>query len=307
VALCNGTDNAKLKKRLTDEYPDKELIRRVYEALGNYFQIAVGFGMDTMHDFSLADFCSVFKFPLLQAHHALKILELSGYIEYTEETDNAARLLFTVTRDDLYKYLHQDRRTDEVVQTILRSYTGLFADHVFIDERLIASRSGFTAREVYEVLTALSKRRIVNYIPKKKTPLIIYTRTREELKYLEIPRPAYEERKERHKNRIGKVLEYMNEEERCRSSMLLQYFGEKHVRYCGHCDVCLGKNASGLRNAEFDAIREALLEIVSATPAAVKDIVESLSFPADKTLTVIRFLADHDERFILRDEYLSVQ
>ena len=84
MALCSSTDSAKLKKRLADEFPDKEFIYRVYEALGNYYQIAVGYGLDTVHDFSLTDFCSAYKFSLLQAHHALKILGLSGYIEYTE-------------------------------------------------------------------------------------------------------------------------------------------------------------------------------------------------------------------------------
>ncbi|GHU54918.1 ATP-dependent DNA helicase RecQ [Bacteroidia bacterium] len=306
VALCCGIDNGKLKRRMSDEYPDKELILRVYEALGNYFQIAVGFGLDTIHDFSLSDFCSAFRFSMLQAHHALKILELSGYIEYTEEMDNSSRLLFTVTRDDLYKYLHQDRRTDEVVQTILRSYTGLFADYVFINESEIGSRTGFSSHEVYETLSALSKRHIVSYIPRKKTPLIIYTRTREELKYLEIPRSAYEERKERFENRIEKVLEYMNEEHVCRSKMLLSYFGEKQAKDCGCCDVCLTKNKSGLHNHEFNTIKEALLEILTSEPNPVRFIVDSLSFPSDDTLTVIRFLVDNDPRFHLADGYLSI-
>lgn len=304
VALCSGTDSAKLKKRLADEFPDREYIYRVYEALGNYFQIAVGFGMDTVHDFSLANFCSAFKLSLLQAHHALKILELSGYIEYTEEIDNASRLVFTATRDELYKYLHQDKRTDEVIQIILRSYTGLFADYVYINEALIATRANTSQQEVYDILIGLSKYRIVHYIPHKKTPLIVYTRTREEQKYLAIPRSAYEERKDRFESRIAKVLEYMNEKQLCRSRMLLAYFGEKDAKDCGGCDTCLAKNDSGLSNKEFNAIREELLKQVVADPCSVKDLAETLSFPTDKTITVIRYLADNDPRFILRDGYL---
>jgi ATP-dependent DNA helicase RecQ len=261
--------------------------------------------MDTIHNFLLSDFCTVFKFSVLQAHHALKILELSGYIEYTEEMENSSRLHFTATRDDLYKYLHQDKRTDEVIQTILRSYTGLFADYAYIDETLIATRSGFTPREVYETLSGLSKRHIVSYIPKKKTPLIIYTRTREDLKYLEIPRSAYEERKERFENRIEKVLKYINEEHLCRSKMLLNYFGEKEAKDCGCCDVCLAKNDSGLQHAEFNSIKEAILEILSSEPSPVKHITEFLPYPPEKTLAVIRFLADHDSGILLRDGYLS--
>ncbi|MDR1259081.1 MAG: RecQ family ATP-dependent DNA helicase [Tannerellaceae bacterium] len=306
VALCSGVDNAKLKKRLADEYPPKEFILRVYEALGNYYQIAVGYGLDTIHNFTLLDFCTAFKFPLLHAHNALKILELSGYIEYTEEMDSSSRLLFTIGRDDLYKYLNQDINTDEVIQAVLRSYTGLFTEYAYIDETFIAGRSALSPNEVYDILTRLSRYGIVSYIPKKKIPLIIYLRAREEQKYIVIPPSVYEKRRERYANRIEKMLEYMNEGRRCRSRMLLHYFGERDTHDCKCCDVCLKRNESGLSNAEFNAIKEALLEILTTTPCLVKSLIGYLPFSTEKIFTTIRFLAEHDERFILEDGYLSV-
>lgn len=306
VALCSNIDCTKLKKRLADEFPDRDFISRVYDALGNYYQIAMGFGLDTVHDFSLVDFCTAYKFSHLQAHHALKILELAGYIEYTEEQENASRLVFTATRDELYKYLHQDKKTDEVIQTILRSYTGLFSDYVYINEGLISTRTGLSQQEIYEVLVGLSKYRIVNYIPHKKTPLIIYTRTREEIKYLSIPRSAYEERKERFESRINRVMEYINENRICRSRMLISYFGEKGTSDCGCCDVCLAKNDSGLNNHTFNAIRDALKEALTDGPQEAKKLTENLPFPADKIITVIRYLADHDEHFSLEDGIISL-
>lgn len=307
VALCSGTDNAKLKKRLSDEYPAKEFICRIYEALGNYYQIAVGYGLDTVHDFSLADFCSAFKFSLLQTHHALKILELAGYIEYTEEVDNASRLIFTVNRDELYKYLHQDKETDDVIQILLRTYTGLFTDYAYIDESSIAPQAGITQDALYHILVNLSKGGIIHYVPKKKTPFIIYTQRREDQSRLAIPRSAYEERKERFENRINKVLEYINEEHKCRSRMLLEYFGEKKARDCGHCDVCLQKSDSGLKNADFNNIRQSLLDKLSQTPIHIKPLTDSLPYSEEKSITAIRYLADHDPRFQLRDGYLSLK
>ncbi|WP_288739127.1 ATP-dependent DNA helicase RecQ [uncultured Parabacteroides sp.] len=306
VALCSNIDCTKLKKRLADEFPDRDFISRVYDALGNYYQIAMGFGLDTVHDFSLVDFCTAYKFSHLQAHHALKILELAGYIEYTEEQENASRLVFTATRDELYKYLHQDKKTDEVIQTILRSYTGLFSDYVYINEGLISTRTGLSQQEIYEVLVGLSKYRIVNYIPHKKTPLIIYTRTREEIKYLSIPRSAYEERKERFESRINRVMEYINENRICRSRMLISYFGEKGTSDCGCCDVCLAKNDSGLNNHTFNTIRDALKEALTDGPQEAKKLTENLPFPADKIITVIRYLADHDKHFSLEDGIISL-
>jgi ATP-dependent DNA helicase RecQ len=196
---------------------------------------------------------------------------------------------------------------DEVIHTLLRSYTGLFTDYAYIDEALISTRSGVSRQEIYTILTGLSKCGIVSYIPQKKTPLIIYIRDREEQKYLFIPRPAYEERLKRFEKRISKVLEYMNEEHICRSRMLLRYFGEKAAKDCGYCDVCLAKSESGLNNAEFNEIREALLETLTTLPCLVRTLMESLPFPDEKSITAIRFLATHDERFILKDGYLSLK
>lgn len=301
VALCANPDNAKLKKRLADEFPDKEFICRVYEAMGNYFQIAVGYGLETVHDFSLQDFCATFRFPLLQTHSALKILQLAGYIEYTEEVDNASRLLFAVTRDELYKYLQQNKQVDDIIQATLRLYTGLFADYAYIDEKRIATRTGYTPQQIYETFVGLSKYRIIRYIPHKKTPLIIYTQPREEQKYLVIPRSAYEERKERFEKRIAKMLEYMNDNFHCRSRLLLAYFGETEAGDCGCCDVCLARNDSGLTNRDFNAIRETLIASLATAPLSVHDLAFRLPFPQEKTLTAVRFLADHDERFSIRD------
>ena len=306
VALCSPTDTAQLKKRISDEFPPKEFIYRVYEALGNYFQIAVGFGLDTAHDFLITDFCSAFKLPIIQTHSAIKLLELAGYLEYVEEVDNASRLIFTATREELYSYLRQDEQTDTVIKVILRSYTGLFADYVYINESLIATRAGCTPDEVYHLLVGLSKYRIVNYIPQKKTPLIIYRQVREEQKYLSIPRSAYEERKARNEARIGKVLEYIHNQHICRTRILLGYFGEKQDKDCGTCDVCLQQHSSGLTLAEFHSIQEALTKQLREKPASVSSLLQILTFPQEKILQVIRFLGDNDEHFHLEEGFLSM-
>jgi len=304
IALCSNIDNTKLKKRLADEFPHKEFIYRVYESLGNFYQIAVGYGLDTVHDFSLIEFCSAYKFSHLQAHHALKILELAGYIEYTEEIDNASRLHFISTRDELYKYLHQDKQMDEIIQVILRSYTGLFSDYVYIDEMVIANRAGVSTKNVYDLLTGLSKYKIVQYIPHKKIPLIIFTQTREETRHLRIPRPAFEDRKERFEKRIQKVLEYINNEHYCRSRMLLSYFGEKNSTDCNVCDICRARNDSGLSNHDFNSIRSQLIPLIDNKPVLINELIKHIPFPMETVITAIRFLADQDERFILEDGYL---
>ena len=305
VMLNSKIEKTKLKKRISDAYPEKKFIVRVYEALGFYFQIASGFGDYTTHDFSISDFCQAYKFSINQTHYALKILELSGYIEYVEEPDNASRLIFTVSREELYRLQNQDRLTDEIIQIILRSYTGLFADYAYIDETLIATRAETKPDEVYDRLITLSKNRIIHYVPRKKVPQITFTRPREEPKYVVIPRFAYEDRKKKDEKRMEKAIAYLTEAHHCRTRLLLHYFGEKNTNDCKTCDICLSKTQSGLTQWEFNMVRDALIEQLVKAPQDIRSLAESLPLEKEKNIQVIRFLLDHDDRFHQKDGALS--
>ena len=153
-------------------------------------------------------------------------------------------MIFIANKEDLYKYLHQDKQSDAIIQVILRSYTGLFADYAYINEALIATRANVSQQEVYDTLIGLSKYHIVKYIPHKKTPLIIYTQTREDLKSVVIQLSAFEERKQRFETRIQRVLDYIREDSRCRSRMWLESFGEAGSADCGWCDDCLARKST---------------------------------------------------------------
>ncbi|MDD6209184.1 MAG: RecQ family ATP-dependent DNA helicase [Bacteroidales bacterium] len=305
VVLRSPYDLAVLKRKPSDEFPERSFILRVYEALGNFYQIAVGAGGNSAHNFSLNEFCGVFGFPPLRTHNALKILELSGYIEYTEEINNLSRVMFITTRDELYRLKLHGERCDTVIQTLLRSYTGLFADYAYIEESIVASRCGLTEHEVYEVLKYLSQQRILQYIPQRKCPLIIYTRPREDQKYIIIPRNVYEERKSRFEERIGYVLRYLQSNDLCRSVQLLSYFGEENVKECGHCDVCLSKNEDGISRYDFNRIEEELINKVKENPVLLKELVKSIPYPEKKVMQVLRFLFDNHRLIYLSDGMVS--
>ena len=307
IALCSSTESSKLKKRLTDEYPDRKFLSRVYEALGHYFQIAIGFGAYITHGFSLPDFCKKFKLSSTQTHNALKILESAGYIEYIEEPDSNSRLLFLINRDELYK-MSLDKLTDDIIQVILRSYTGPFADYVFIDESLIATRTNSTYDSVYNALVTLSKIHVISYIPRKKLPQIIFTKNRIETNRIVIPRTSFEERKERSEERNSKVIEYISGQSFCRTKMLLHYFGEKTDKDCRTCDVCLRKNQTGLKNWEFNTVREALYQYIKDNNSGnIQILARELPLEKEKNLQIIRFLLEHDEHIKMKDGIIFIK
>ncbi|MDR1526776.1 MAG: RecQ family ATP-dependent DNA helicase [Dysgonamonadaceae bacterium] len=250
VALYSIRDEGQLKKRLKDEFPDKEFIHEVYEKMAYFFEIGMGMGIHTGHNFVIEQFCAAYHYNMTHVHSALKILDLAGYIEYLEETDKHSKLLFTVRRDDLYHIHGLDASLEYLMQVLLRSYTGLFSDYVYINEALLSQRTGMTAHEVYEGLKTLSIQNIIHYVPAKKIPVIYYLRDREEMKYLAIPKAVYEERRQRLNERIENVVRYGSSSEICRSRMLLNYFGEKDAVPCGHCDVCLAEKKKLQRKRE---------------------------------------------------------
>jgi ATP-dependent DNA helicase RecQ len=307
IILYTKADSTKLKKRISDSFPKRDFIKRVYEALGNYFQIAVGSGYGKVFDFALLEFCKNFNFPQLQTHHALKILGLAGYIEYTEEIDSRSRLRFQIYRDELYS-LRFDNDIDSLIHTILRSYTGVFVDDVYIDESLIATRIGKSKQEVYEMLVTLARLRYINYIPAKKTPFIIFTSAREENHFVSIPRTVYEERKKRFEHRIFSMIDYVERQNVCRSRMLLIYFGETDSKDCGCCDVCLKKNETGLTQYEYNRIEEKLIGLFKTNESyriheLVEHFIEGLDNKniSEKVIKVIRFKIDAGELNLIDD------
>lgn len=307
IILYAKVDSTKLKKRISDTFPKKDFIIRVYEALGNYFQIAVGSGYQSIYDFSLHEFCNAYKFSHLQTHHALKILELAGYIEYTEEVDARSRLRFRVFRDELYN-LNLTEENNELIHVILRNYTGVFSDEVYIDEALIANRMDKNRNDIYQMLVQLSKMRYISYIPQKKTPFIIFTTSREDTPFVSIPRSAYEERKKRFEKRIISMTDYAATSHICRSRMLLIYFDEKRSKDCGHCDVCLRKNESGLSNYEFTEIEQSLRQSLQSNMSQrLEPLLKTLSdFDDKKVIRVIRFLVDQG-KLALKDDEISLR
>ena len=296
VILYSKSDKTTLHKRVVDTFPDKEYILNVYEHLQYYYQMAMGDGFQCIREFNLEEFCRKFKYFPVPVDSALKILTQAGYLEYTDEQDNSSRILFTIRRDELYKLREMGKEAEALVQSILRSYTGVFTDYAYISEESLAVRTGLTRQQIYNILVTLTKRRIVDYIPRKKTPYIIYTRERLELRFLHIPPSVYEERKARYEARIKAMEEYVTTENICRSRMLLRYFGEKNEHNCGQCDVCLSKRATdNLSEESYEEVKRQILDLLSHSPLTPAETADQIKAEKEDIGQVIRYLLDEGE------------
>lgn len=263
VLLYSDADGTKLKKRISDTYPDKDFIKIVYNSLFNYFQIAENEGLGLTYPFSIVNFCKIFHFNITQTESALELIQQAGYIELHEDTDNQSRFVFCVTRDDLYLYKTTDIE-DNIMCTIMRCYSGVFCDYVYIDENYIAEYSGQTREIVYQTLVELRQKGIINYIPFKKEPCITIQRGRIDLKYFSIPKQVYEVRKAQFMNKINKVVDYATDKVHCRSRILLNYFGDDSSSDCGQCDNCLSRKKTPVNPQSHTFIRERIVQSLKA-------------------------------------------
>ena len=294
VLLYNNGDAVKMRKRVSDSFPGKEMVLKVYEALGNYLQMGVGSGLDKVFAFDIGDFCTKFKLPILITYSCLKILQQAGYIELTDEQDSSSRVLFTVGKDDLYK-LKQTPEQDRLIHILLRSYTGLFTDLASINEDTIAKRLEWTRDQVYEQLIVLSKEHVIQFIPRKKTPYLTFVREREATERVVLGKEAYDDRRERYISRVKSVLDYAREENNCRNQILLAYFGEKDSKPCGKCDICLKKKETQLTDEDFETIRLAIHQTLSTEELTLNALVKKIPFKEPKVLQVIRFMKDNGQ------------
>lgn len=299
VLLFCARDKITLKQRVNDTFPEKSYIRKIYEDINFYYQMAMGDGRGCTFAFNIDEFCRNFKHFPVQTDSALKILTRAGYLEYTDEQDNASRIMFTITKEELYRIREQSEDTEKLIRILLRSYTGLFTDYAYISEDNLSTRSGLSKQQIYETLLSLSRQHILHYIPAKKTPYIIYTRERQETERIYLSKEVYEDRKESYVQRINAMIEYAESENRCRSRMLLRYFGEKNEHNCGQCDVCLQQHQSGLKSGEFEAISQQLQALLKENPLSLQEIKEKMQVPENHLMKVVSYLVSEE---IIRQE-----
>jgi ATP-dependent DNA helicase RecQ len=295
VLLHQKSDNAKLRKRIDETFPDKEYIREAYNHIAYYYQIATGSGAGYTNLFDIDRFCRNFHhFPTLLLS-ALKILQRAGYIECDMDPDASCRLMFLVDRDKLYRIPSASENEERLLNMLLRTYSGLFTDYAYIDDELLAHRAGLTRQQVYLIFKSLNQRHIIHFIPQRKLPTITYTVDRVDGDQLILGPDVYDDRKEQFTKRIEAVIAYANNQDQCRSRQLLAYFDEQRTTDCGMCDVCINHKRQQNSEQRVHVAQEKIMQLLAdGQQHDVKELT-SLQLHADDLREALSMLIDEEK------------
>lgn len=304
--LFHNQDVVNAKRKQQEAFPPLERIRIIYNAMGNYFQIPEGSGEDQGFDFNIVAFSEHFEFNLMEVYNAIRFLEREGYLYYSESSGQFSKLYIPLGKEELYRVMVDNPGSDRLLKDILRSYAGIFTDYISINEEQLAKRTEMPKEEVIKKLVFLDKQKIVQYIPVRISPQIVYATERLNAKNIVFSKENYLDLKDAAEKRLQSLLDFISNGMQCRSQQLLHYFGEKKSARCGICDVCQKKNMTELNQIEFEKIRLRIREQLANGPKHLYALVASIgSISEDDVITVLRWQMENNEVIRQKDDTLK--
>ena len=285
LLLVSSDDDSKIVKRFDAEFPPLEEIKSIYEKICDFIQVAVGDGYQASFLFNIHDFCRREHLYIGKVRAALKLLEQNGYMTLTEEMENPARILFCVSRDELYRIRVGRNELDHIIRTILRLYDGIFTEFRAINEQVIASTSGYTIEKVKELLKRMWQMRIIRYIPSNNSPILFMNEERLPTKDLYISPDTYLHRKNLMAERFENMRLYASSESECRSVILQRYFGDNKAEACGTCDVCLA--ARRRQRIDAEQIATSVIELLKNESMDVRELCRHIKVDPERVAAVV--------------------
>ena len=296
VLLFEKADILDSRHNIALSYPEIRTIRTVYQSLCNYSQIPVGNGLDASMEFDIGDFCNHFNLQPIIVYNSLKLLEKEGYLMLGEALKASSKMYIKTDKESLYRFQVANGKFDPLIKTILRSYSGVFTEFTNINENDLARRANISPEEVSKLLSLLEKQQILDYIPRSDKPKIIFSQNRVETEHLTLSAGNYRILMKDAQQRLEAVIHYAESSHKCRSQILLEYFGESDVKRCGKCDVCIERSKLELTDFDFDNILKEIKPFLMSKPCTLQDLVSGASvFQEDKVLKTVQWLLDNEK------------
>lgn len=291
--LYKESDKLELERLHELSFPKKEVIKKVYNALGNYYQLAIGSGEGENYIFDIGDFGSRYDIKPITVYNAIKILELNGYLHLSDAIYHPTTLKVLVDVNDLYQYQVRNKTVDTVIRNLLRAYPNIFESYKKIDLFTLSRDSKISRAKLEELLQKLQELEIVDYIEAHDSPLLTYMQARVNEKTIRLAKETYKEREKIKRHQLEVMVNYCESKFICRNRLLLAYFDEKNYKNCGICDTCIASKKATLNNYDFELISNKIKDILANKTLTVKELVNKLTFPEEKIVKVIQFMLDN--------------
>lgn len=296
IILWENNDLINLNESFKLSYPDLDIIKNVYHALGNYLQLPVGSGKNISFDFDIIQFSNNYNFNHIVVYNSLRFLERSGYLSIPEHDELYGLLYIQISKEDLYRFQVENEKYDSFIKNIMRLYGGIFSDYIKINETFIANKLSLKRETVIEILKALHKFGVISYIAPKNKPQLVFLQERADKKDVFISNEKYSLLKKRAEERIKVVEDYIKNEKKCRSIVLVTYFNQDEPSRCGICDICLNRNKVVLSEYEFDAIVVLLKPLLINNELSMQEIInKTKSIPEINLINAIKWLTDNNK------------
>ena len=251
-------DQQRLLDNFKFAFPDLDYIKQTYQAICNYFQIAVGSGQGFSVEFDIDKLCNSYNLSPLLVYNSIKFLEKENYISYLDGGYEPAKIMFLSSKEELYLFQIRFPKYELLIKTLLRSYGGLFENYGNIKEKDLAFRTKTNVQLVKENLEYLDKQQILSFIPQSSLPKLFFNQDRINGKYLEFNPNNYYHLKQRYSERIQSVIDYTENDKLCRQVQLLMYFNEIDYTNCGHCDICINN-----RQKDLEKIKQQIIQVLT--------------------------------------------
>ncbi len=296
ILLYNNGDKIDLERNVETSFPSIEEIKQTYQALANYYQIAAGAGLGITFNFNISAFCDTYKLNAITVFNSLKFIEREGYISMTDALHQPSKIKLELNREDLYKFQITNPSLDNFIKLLLRSYSGLFDNFVKIDEWDLAKKTNTTRDEIIKKLNYLQQHKLLSYAIQTELPQLTFEQERIDVKNLTLSKENFSLLKKRALIRMEAVIHYADSNHKCRSQILLAYFGETNTYRCNLCDVCLEENKTTLHTDEFENIGIQIIQLLSVHPMPLTMLVNSVTdFNENKILRTIQLMLDHNQ------------
>ena len=293
--LVADTDVKKLQENIQSSYPDLNRIKMIYDTIGNYLQIPISAGLDQRYNFDINDFAQCYNLSLLEVYNAIKLIEREGFLITSEALNTPSKIHIRANREDLYRFQIEYKEFDTIIKYLLRNTPGVLSDLVNIREEQISQKTGMPVDKITRQLSQLEKLNFLTYIPRNDKPNIQLLTERLDSKHFYLSDEVYKDRKNEAAKRIQAVIDFVNNDNECRSVQLLRYFGENIKKTCGKCDVCSSKNKMNINDKEYQDISESIIHELRESDSDVYNVLNKINqYHEEKVLNTIRIMIDNN-------------